>query len=76
MTVEGRTLLPRDMAVSVAVARDMTKKITAVEVPLCLASLAENAVGGLTGGLKLNWDTDKKKTTLGVFLDVPFTVWK
>ena len=60
------------MAVSVAAARDMTKKFTAVEVPLCLA---ENAVGGLTGGLKLNWDTDKKKTTLGVFVDVPFTVW-
>lgn len=57
MTVEGRTLLPRDMAVSVAVARDMTKKITAGEVPLYLA---ENAVGGLTGGLKLNWDTDNK----------------
>ena len=73
MTVEGRTLLPRDMAVSVAVARDMTKKITAVEVPLCLV---ENAVGGLTGGLKLNWDTDKKRTTLGVYVDVPFTVWK
>jgi len=61
------------MAVSVAVARDMTKKITAVEVPLCLV---ENAVGGLTGGLKLNWDTHKKKTTLGAFVDVPFTVWK
>ena len=63
MTVEGRTLLPCDM----------TKKSTVVEVPLCLA---ENAMGGLTGGLKLNWDTDKTKTTLGVFVDVPFTVWK
>lgn len=51
----------------------MTKKSTGVEVPLCLA---ENAVGGLTGGLKLNLDTDKTKTTLGVFVDVPFTVWK
>ena len=52
---------------------DMTKKFTAVEVPLCVA---ENAVGGLTAGLKLNWDTDKKKPTLGVFVDVFFTVWK
>lgn len=73
VTIEGRILLPRDMALSVAVARDISKKITAVEVPLYLA---ENAAGGLTGGLKLNWDTDKKKTTLGVFVGVPFAVWK
>ena len=66
-------LLPHDMAISLSFARDLTKKITAVEAPIYLT---KNEAGGLTGGLKLNWDNDKKKTTLGVFVGVPFSVWQ
>jgi len=73
VTLEGRTLLPRDMAISLSIARDLTKKVTAVEMPIYLT---KNVAGALTGGVKVNWDNDKKKTTLGVFVGAPFTIWQ
>jgi hypothetical protein len=73
LTLEGRTILSEDLALSLSVARDTTRKITAVELPVYLT---KNSSGGLTGGVKLNWNNDDRKAILGVFVGIPFTVWK
>jgi len=73
ITLEGRALFAGDMGMSISVARDLTKKVTSVEVPIYLMT---NVTGALTGGLKVNWDSDTKKTVFGVFVGVPFNVWR
>lgn len=72
VTFDARWLVSTKLAVSLAVSRDSSRDVTAVELPVYFM---RNAAGGLTGGIKLNWSSEEKKTGVAVFVGVPFGAW-
>ncbi|MBA5606259.1 hypothetical protein H3H36_12935 [Duganella sp. FT3S] len=70
--LEARSLIGTKYAVSLAVSRDTSKKVTTIELPVYWIG---DGNGGLNGGVKAGWNSDDKKAVLGLFVGAPFTAW-
>jgi hypothetical protein len=72
LTLEVRAR-PSDVGIALAVTRDFETKVTGVELP---AYFVADKDSKLTAGLKAGWRSDSKKGTVGLFVGVPFGLYK
>lgn len=73
LTLEGRMLFRTNVGAALSIARDFGQKTTGVELPVYWLS---DGSGGLTGGIKFNWESGQRKTAASVFVGAPFTLFQ
>jgi hypothetical protein len=71
LDLEWRRKISERHAFSLLVSRDFKEKVTSVGLPLYIVG---NDKDGLSGGIRLDWNSDDKKTTIGVFVGKAFSV--
>lgn len=71
LDLEWRRKISERHAFSFLVSRDFKEKVTSVGLPLYIVG---NDKDGLSGGIRLDWNSDDKKTTVGVFVGKAFSV--
>ncbi|WP_156895809.1 hypothetical protein [Massilia putida] len=70
--LEGRILIGSSVGISPSVTRDKNVHKTTIDFPVYLLANKDSA---LSGGFGVSWDSQDKKTTLGLFVGAPFNVW-
>jgi len=61
------------IGVALSATRDFSAKVTGIELPVYLWPDKD---GKLTAGMKAGWRSDKRETTVGVFIGAPFGIFK
>ena len=72
LTLEVRGRLD-ELGLSLSVTRDFEAKVTGVDLPIYFVADKD---GKLTAGVKAGWRSDTKKGSLGVFVGIPFGLYK
>lgn len=71
LAVELRRFFSRSFAIAPSVMWDAKSEVTSISVPIYFL---RNAEGGLTGGLRSNYRSDRKSVTLSLFVGTTLTV--